>query len=282
MALAQLDNTELRRRYEELRAMRETEPEEHAARMATTLEETRIQSESLVTQLREEIEQHKEREQELAHAVTVAEALHAENAMLRQSGSSAAAPTEVGAKDVERLRQTVAFFELMTGMRVELDQQRARCTCGGGAEEEKQVVFDMDLAPEEGEQGDVEFHPVALGESTSQLPEYMQDSITCELPSAPPRKRRPHTHASELAPHPRAPFLRFHLPASQPLSRDPRRFRRRRPSRRRRAQSSASRRRRCCRRSWPRASVESHVQWGSSWTSTDARQLRCAGAHSIT
>ena len=74
----------------------------------------------------------------------------------------------------------------MTGMRVELDQQRARCTCGGGDDEKKQVVFDMDLAPEEGEQGDVEFHPVALGESASQLPEYMQDSITCELPPARP------------------------------------------------------------------------------------------------
>ena len=196
MALVQADSEELSHRYEALRAMRETEPEEHAARMAVTLEETRLQSESLVTQLRSEIEQHKQREQELAHAVTVAEALHAENAMLRQSGSTAAAPTDAGAKGVEQLRQTVAFFELMTGMRVELlSQQKARFTCGGAAEKNTQVVFDMNLAPEEGKHGDVEYHPVALGESASQLPDYFEDILTCELPPARALATSTHTRA---------------------------------------------------------------------------------------
>ena len=170
----------LNARYEALRSIRETEPEAHATQMATTLEETQRNSQVLIAQLRGEIARLGQNDQEFASAVTMAESLHAENAQLRQAGSSA---NVVPTPEAYEMRKMATFYEMLTGVTVALDGNRVHCSCG---DKQRPLAFEIDLAPEDGEPGDLGFNPTELGDCTERLPDYMQDHITCAPARATP------------------------------------------------------------------------------------------------
>ena len=171
----------LQERYESLKRLRETEPEEQSSRIQATLDELQRSTDATIAQLRAENERLQQNQTEdFASAVTMAESLHAENAQLRQAATPAGKSSEAGAW---QLQQVVTFYELLTGVSVTLAGDRAQCSCGDA---QRPMAFEIDLAPEDGEEGDVGFNPTNLGGCADQLPDYMQESITCAPPPAAP------------------------------------------------------------------------------------------------
>ena len=228
-----ISNDRLRNRYEELRAIRETKPESEALAARVALEKVVDGSEKLVKSLREEIAQLKEAKpeasdlagqptaDELAAAKAAAEELRLENDELKQrlkaaeaaAAIAAAAPApapvmtaEAAAVSAEE-RGKRDFYEMMTGMTVELDGsgKKARCVIsavGDAGGDKRRAVFNLDLAPEDGEAEDVEYVPTDLSGCVDRLPEYLRDSIMCTPRAA--RRRAPKRARFAAAAAPRA------------------------------------------------------------------------------
>ena len=194
----------LRDRYESLKLLRLTQPEREASAALKALEKATTASDALVASLRKQIvaaggtptdtTAADEAEQELVQ-------LRADNASLRaelDSAPSASATTPAGSRDgrwrpveeVARLEERLAFYEMMTGISVEMSGQTAKCVvrCADPDEQAaaRTAAFELQLAPAEGEEGEVEYVPTDLSElPPDQLPEYLRDTITFDREQAP-------------------------------------------------------------------------------------------------
>ena len=178
----------LRERYEELRELRETLPEKEAARMHQAMQKVQATADKVIKDLRQQLEQQRSNATEALQGVTMAESLHAENEKLRAELQQARAglPTAPAAfTEDTSSRQLVAFYEMMTGMRVRMERDVAHCTlCAASDDATKRhtVGFELNMAPPE--DGELGYKPTNLTECAERLPEYLQDEITCAL--APP------------------------------------------------------------------------------------------------
>lgn len=186
-------DSRLRRRYEELFELRETRPERDAAQAREALQKSHAASEALIASLRAELAQCKENTQPSNTNVDSGPSpdeaqLRAENVQLRRelelartaSAAAAAEPAKTGADGDAAAR--LAFYEMITGLRVEMDNSHkiARCAVRGGSATSSSVAaFELHLAPAEGEPDDVEYIPTDLSACAARLPEYLQDSIIC-------------------------------------------------------------------------------------------------------
>lgn len=199
----------LRQRYDELRALRETQPEKEAAAARKALDKSREASELLVAALRAEVAKLQEKQPPVSVAL---EELRAENAALRaqldEKTAAAALPSSSSAAATTALEAKVEFYQLMTGMSVELaagDVFKCVVTCTPPADEDQENVeptstaaavlppkprraeFELRLSPEDGEPGvDVEYVPTDLSQcSEAPLPEYLKEAIVFERDAAP-------------------------------------------------------------------------------------------------
>ena len=206
-----ISDERLRQRYEELRALRETQPEKEATAARKALDKSREASDLLVATLRAELAKLQQPES------TALQELRAENAALRgqlaevasaASSASAAADPSVSApsppSSSSALEAKLEFYEMMTGMRVEMAEgDVARCVvaCAAPTDDQendpsaaaaqppppRRAAFEMRLKPEEGEPGvDLEYVPTDLsGCAEAELPEYLRESIVFERSQAP-------------------------------------------------------------------------------------------------
>ena len=84
------------------------------------------------------------------------------------------------------LETKVNFYELMTGVRVEMAGEVAKCVvrCASSDEAEagapaRTAAFELHLAPAEGDEGDIEYVPTDLTQCpTGKLPEYLRDTVS--------------------------------------------------------------------------------------------------------
>jgi len=174
----------LKEKYEALSRLRETEPEAQNAQLSATLEETQRYSEEILAQLTQlkaenkRLKQFENQSHEFASAVTIAETLHAENTELKKAATPARKAAATGP-----LAKVVDFYELLTGVTVTLDGERAHCSCGDA---QRPLTFEVDLAPEDGEpEVDISFTPTDLSGCSGHLPDYLRESITFERAQAP-------------------------------------------------------------------------------------------------
>jgi hypothetical protein len=199
-------------RYETLVNLRETQPERAAAAATSALQKSRKSSEALIAALRAEIDAYKENKQLGCTASMPSDELtaaRAESADLRRQLADAraklAATSQSGvaaavAPSSQPLEARLAFYEMATGMRVEMDGDVARCVVSiepasedaedevvirGAKPKRNTVAFDLSLAPAEGEEGEVEYIPTDLSECSAPLPEYLRDSLTFERSQMP-------------------------------------------------------------------------------------------------
>ena len=188
MSLAPLED--VKSRYEELVNLRETQPEREAAAAISALQKSRRSSEALISALRAEIlackENHPAGGIAAAACVTNPSAeLTAENERLRSELDQARAALAISQKPTSAdLEARLAFFELLTGLRIEeMSGNVARCVVSVESAKEgagsHMAKFDLDMEPADGEPGDVEYVPTDLSECAPSLPEYLKDSIIC-------------------------------------------------------------------------------------------------------
>ena len=176
-------------KYASLRALRETEPEAEARKLAEALEETKSASAALIASLRAELaaarggaapppQPSAPADETATEAVALAEALQQENAALK---------AQLAALDAEPKERLLKFYETMTGLTATPGEGSVvHCSCH--AEGERRLAFDLDMQPEESEPGSLEYTPTEGGtdEATARhLPEYMRDSIVFEAEQAP-------------------------------------------------------------------------------------------------
>jgi len=176
-------------KYASLRALRETEPEAEARKLAEALEETKSASAALIASLRAELaaarggaapapQPSAPADETATEAVALAEALQQENAALK---------AQLAALDAEPKERLLKFYETMTGLTATPGEGSVvHCSCH--AEGERRLAFDLDMQPEESEPGSLEYTPTDGGtdEATARhLPEYMRDSIVFEAEQAP-------------------------------------------------------------------------------------------------
>ena len=176
-------------KYASLRALRETEPEAEARKLAEALEETKSASAALIASLRAELAAARggaapapqpsvPADETATEAVALAEALQQENAALK---------AQLAALDAEPKERLLKFYETMTGLTATPGEGSVvHCSCH--AEGERRLAFDLDMQPEESEPGSLEYTPTDGGtdEATARhLPEYMRDSIVFEAEQAP-------------------------------------------------------------------------------------------------
>lgn len=138
----------LKRRYEDLRDLRETQPEGEVKRLNTVLEQTRRVGEERVKALKEVDKRD-------------------------TPGLSKGADNSGTNGTVEDLEQKLRVFEMLTGMRVNLDAGGNLAHCSLGASEPEQLSFTLDLAPVDCDPGDVAYEPA--GGDMTHLPEYLQE-----------------------------------------------------------------------------------------------------------
>ncbi len=203
-----LSDERLRERYEDLRSLRETQPEREATAAQAALAKLTTDSEALVASLRKQIAHLKRSSPttvvepeggaaELADAVSLAEKLQAENARLKSEAAKAAAAVGSSGSDASTAEAKVRVYEMMTGTKIEMDGQVARCTCAVG---DKRAVFGIDMSPADGDADDVEYLPTDLTDCSEKLPEYLREPIVCErrararlraIPAQPPAHAPP-------------------------------------------------------------------------------------------
>ena len=173
--------------------MRETVPEREAAAARKALERSHNASEALVTSLRGELQRVKEGAPTPPATDDAAVAtLRSENAELRRQLAERPAAANVapaaGTTTLASLEARLAFYEMMTGMRVELADGVATCTVTAAS---RSATFELHLDPaktrpsdEEYEQGDLEYVPLEASPEV-ELPVYLQEAITFEREQAP-------------------------------------------------------------------------------------------------
>ena len=163
-------------RYETLVNLRETQPERAAAAATSALQKSRKSSEALIAALRAEIDAYKENKQLGCTASMPSDELtaaRAESADLRRqladaraklaatSQSGVAAAVAPSSPPPTNLEARLAFYEMATGMRVEMDGDVARCVVSiepasedaedevvirGAKPKRNTVAFDLSLA----------------------------------------------------------------------------------------------------------------------------------------
>lgn len=196
----------LRSRYDELRLLRETQPEREAAAARKALEALRKASDSLVASLRDELDECKEniRSSTTATATTAAAAaavteaaaasdealaaLRTENDNLRQQLREAqqqpllAEPPQAGA-------EKIALYEMLTGLSLECvvgDVARCELRAPEGEVARRRLAFELHLKPADGDSGDLEYIPTDLSDcGGAALPEYLREPIIFERTQAP-------------------------------------------------------------------------------------------------
>ena len=188
---------QMRERYEQLKLLRVTQPEREAAAARKALEKVTSSSDELVASLRAQLAAA----QGQGGDGSSEKALRAENADLRKrlEAAEAIAPAAVAGATAS-LEAKVGLYELMTGMRVEIAGDVAKCvvTCAAPSSDdeaappaERSAAFELNLAPAEGDEGDIEYVPTDLsGLPVEQLPEYLRESILFEGAQAPAFLRR--------------------------------------------------------------------------------------------
>jgi hypothetical protein len=181
-----LADERLRERYEELRSLRETQPEREASHARQALQKCRTSSDALVAQLKAQLAAVQSGSG-VASEDEVAQ-LKAENAELRRQLAATTAPPATDAR--------ISFYEIMTGMSVEMQGDLAKCTvvCAAPEDEDEEtpappphrISFEIDLVPAEGDPGDISYAPTDLsGCADANLPEYLRESIVFERTQAP-------------------------------------------------------------------------------------------------
>lgn len=228
--VSDVSEDQLRKRYKELSALRETQPERECAAARSALEKTVASSETLVTSLRTELAQLKRSapdaqsaSDELARAKAAAEQLQEENGELQRRLAAAEAVAETAAEMAAAPAPSAApsaaqqavlgFYEMMTGMSVEVEgsAKKARCVVSAAGDEggeARRAVFELDLAPADGEAEDVEYVPTDLTGCADRLPEYLRESIMCTRVRAAPARRPRARHLPTHAPNTRFPCAR--------------------------------------------------------------------------
>ncbi|KAL3916723.1 MAG: hypothetical protein SGPRY_006697 [Prymnesium sp.] len=183
-----------RTRYEALRELRETKPEREAARMVKAMQNTKDASQALIAELRKELEQQSKKQAELSEAVTLAEVLQQENEQMRAEleatrerlAEQASHPTS---------NALVNFYQMVTGMRVRIEGEKATCSICAASQSEKQaavynsISFQLDMAPDGSDKGEIGYLPIDLTKSGHQIPEYLRDEITCAFSCYAPLRR---------------------------------------------------------------------------------------------
>lgn len=216
-------DTRLRERYDELRVLRETQPERESAACKEMMQKSKAASDKLIASLREQLAAAQQGKQQPPandneEALTT---LRAENAQLRRqletanaaaASAAAAAPAAAAAASTApnvALEGKLAFYELMTGMRCELSGDIAKCKvvcavpmdddedaaptpCSSAPVKTHSALFELNLKPPDGEEGvDVEYVPTDLsGCDDGALPEYLREPIVFERQQAPGFLRR--------------------------------------------------------------------------------------------
>ena len=177
----------LRKRYQDLVQIRETQPEREAAAACEALEKNRSASDALIASLREQVALAKEN-QSLQRSTTaqcptaVEQQLRAETDELkRQLADARLALQQQRGSDADIHK--IAFYELMTGMRVECDGPNnvTRCVISAqnGTSQTASASFEIHTEPADGDPGDIEYVPTNIDGCAERLPEYMQDALIC-------------------------------------------------------------------------------------------------------
>lgn len=203
----------LRERYEELRLLRETQPEREAAACKQAMQKNRAATDKLVASLREQLAAAQQGAPAASSAncdenAALAE-LRAENAELKRQLESASAAAPANHTALTALKAKLQFYELMSGLRCELTGDVAKCTvtCALSTEDDeneppsrasrasmssaapkmRSAAFELHLNPADGEDGiDLEYVPTDLsGCEDGKLPEYLRESIIFERQDAP-------------------------------------------------------------------------------------------------
>ena len=190
----------MRKRYEELKLLRVTQPEREAAASRKALEKHTAAADALVASLRAQLAAaNPTAGSTSAEEDKAVAALRKENADLRrkleEAQRGAAAPLSAAPSDASAaLEAKVGFYEMMTGMSVELaagDVAKCVVRCAPPSEEAatqtapRHASFELHLSPAEGDEGDVEYVPSDLSAVQDDLPEYLLDSIVFEASQAP-------------------------------------------------------------------------------------------------
>ena len=191
----------MRKKYEELVELRETEPEREAKRVLQTLELSQQTSDEVIRTLRAELEQckqvsrhHQQRSltvsTTIADAVDVAEALDHQNGELRQKIEALTPGAQKNA--ALNLEKQLILMEDLTGLRVRgMGDGTKANICSG----ERQLAFEIDLEPDDGDEGDLGYAPIDLSGAKEGLPDYLRESITFEKAQAPALIAKLMTHA---------------------------------------------------------------------------------------
>jgi len=163
------EGNSLRRKYDELRDLRCTQPEEEAKRLAASLEDVQRTSEALVSSLRSELELRADGDAAPAHAAP-------EDA----APPSAALTLEVEAlrARVQQMETVVSVYAMFTGMSVVVgdDGRTVNCCCKG---QERSHAFTVDMSPEDGDAGELGYAPASGDKACKELPDYLQEGIIC-------------------------------------------------------------------------------------------------------
>ena len=202
----------IRSRYDELRVLRETQPEREAAACREAMHKSRQAAETLIVSLKEQLAAAQQAQAPAAVQESEAlAALRTENEQLRrQLAASQATASSPPSASSDALKARVSFYELITGMQVQLSGEVATCTVSceapggdddapptpaakspratsGATRPPRTAVFELNLNPADGEPGlDVEYVPTDLsGCADAELPEYLRESIVFERAQAP-------------------------------------------------------------------------------------------------
>ena len=140
----------LQHKYAELLALRQTAPEAEAKRLANSLSEVQATSQELIASLRAEIATRGE-----SHG-----------------------PNEELNERVRQLERLVGVYRMLSGTEIELsaDGRPASCT---GVGERRRHECTVDMAPEDGDEGDLGYQPASGDGVCKFLPDYLQDGIVC-------------------------------------------------------------------------------------------------------
>ena len=211
-------DTRLRERYDELRVLRETQPERESSACKEMMQKSKAASDKLIALLREQLAAAQQGKQQPEAKATeqALTTLRAENTKLHHqleianaaASAAAAAATTAAALDAA-LEAKLAFYELMTGMRCELsgdvatckvmcavptddDANAAQTPCSSAPVKTHSALFELHLKPPDGEVNvDIEYVPTDLsGCDDGSLPEYLREPIVFERQQAPGFLRR--------------------------------------------------------------------------------------------
>ena len=184
--------SKLRDRYEELKALRLTQPEREAQAARKTLEKHTKAADALVASLRAQLAAAGGTEAPPPPTPADDSAkLREENAELKRQLAANSSKRWATPPALEEAEAKVSFYELMTGMKIEVRdglvaQCQVQCLAEDDDSTQRRAAFDFHLSPEGADEGDVEYVPTDLSQACPEkLPGYMREPITFEKEQAP-------------------------------------------------------------------------------------------------